>query len=321
MKRIIFISAALASCLIAAAQTPDTLRIKNVSEVTIITSKDSQTVSLKGSANDPTFRYESSVRITPDSNVSVREGRIDLFNWDVLQDRMEQRRYRDTTFSIIPEKPMNQEDGASSTASGGRKYRRVTTSEFDYLGLGVSIPFDGPAGIDMGGKACSDIFLTVESVGFHCLGNHVAISTGLNVGYRSFRLNDYGIFNMTDKSVTIAEIPSGMELKRSALRSNYVSVPGLLTLSFGRHGQLELYGGAEICFNFNGRIKNKYTQEAPGVPQKFTNVRLETWTWNYIAGINFGDLGVYAKYSPCPFLEKGYGPAFNSYSAGIVLNL
>ena len=95
----------------------------------------------------------------------------------------------------------------------------------------------------------------------------------------------------------------------------------LYTYRITVHGQLELYGGAEICFNFNGRIKNKYTQEAPGVPQKFTNVRLETWTWNYIAGINFGDLGVYAKYSPCPFLEKGYGPAFNSYSAGIVLNL
>ena len=80
MKKIIFISAAMASCLIAAAQTPDTLRIRNVSEVTVITSMDSQTISMKGSDNDYTLPNERSVRIPPDSNITVQEGRLALLH-------------------------------------------------------------------------------------------------------------------------------------------------------------------------------------------------------------------------------------------------
>jgi hypothetical protein len=321
MKRIVFISAALALCLTAAAQTPDTLRVRNVEEVTVITSKDSQTISLRGSANDSTFRYESSVTITPDSDVSIREGRLDLFNWDVLQDKMEQRRTRDTTYSIILQKPSDTDGSDPESQTSGRRYKRVTTGEFDGWGFGIAMPYDGPAGIGVGGKAFSDIFLTLKSVDFHFLGNHAIISAALNVGYRSFRLQDDGIFVKQDGIVRTAAIPSGLELKRSALRSNYLAVPGLLTLAFGRHSQLKLYGGAEICFNFNGRIKNKYTVDEPGVPMKYKDISLEPWTWNYVAGIKFGDIGFYAKYSPCPFLKEGTGPSFKTYSVGFLLDL
>ena len=321
MKRIVFISAALALCLTAAAQTPDTLRVRNVEEVTVITSKDSQTISLRGSANDSTFRYESSVTITPDSDVSIREGRLDLFNWDVLQDKMEQRRTRDTTYSIILQKPSDTDGSDPESQTSGRRYKRVTTREFDGWGFGIAMPYDGPAGIGVGGKAFSDIFLTLKSVDFHFLGNHAIISAALNVGYRSFRLQDDGIFVKQDGIVRTAAIPSGLELKRSALRSNYLAVPGLLTLAFGHHSQLKLYGGAEICFNFNGRIKNKYTVDQPGVPMKYKDISLEPWTWNYVAGIKFGDIGFYAKYSPCPFLKEGTGPSFKTYSVGFLLDL
>jgi len=320
MKLIIIpLVATLAAVYPANAQTADTLRVKNVSEVIVITSKDSQSISLNGSANDSTFRYESSVRITPESNISVRENHLDLFNWDVITGRMEQRRLRDTTYSVIPEKPSDTD--TVDTESTGRRYRRVTTGQFDGWGFGVAMPYDGPSGVDIGGKAFSDIFLTLESVDFHFLGNHVSISTALNLGYRSFRLLDDGIFVKQDGMVQRTGVPSGLELKRSALRSNYVAVPALLSLSFGRYGQLELYGGAEICFNFNGRIKNNYTQEDPGVPEKYRDISLEPLTWNYTAGIKLDKIGFYAKYSPCPFLKEGTGPSFKTYSVGILLDL
>jgi len=320
-QKIILSLAILATALPAMAQTSDTLRVRNVEEVTIITSKDSQTISLRGSANDSTFRYESSVIITPDSDISIREGQFDLFNWDVLQDKMEQRRTRDTTYSITLQRPSDADGSDSESQTSARRYKRVTTGEFDGWGFGFAMPYDGPAGIGVGGKAFSDIFLTLKSVDFHFLGNHAIISAALNVGYRSFRLQDDGIFIKKDGIVQTAAIPSGLELKRSALRSNYLAVPGLLTLAFGRHGQLKLYGGAEICFNFNGRIKNKYTVDEPGVPMKYKDISLEPWTWNYVAGIKFSDIGIYAKYSPCPFLQEGTGPAFKTYSVGFLLDL
>ena len=321
MKKIIFISAAMASCLIAAAQTPDTLRIRNVSEVTVITSKDSQTISMKGSDNDSTFRYESSVRITPDSNISVREGRLDLFNWDILKDRREQRRMLDSSFVVKPTGlPDNPDGNAPADLKKFKSYRRVSSSNFSVIGLGVAQPYDGPDGMSLGGMVCSDIFLSIESVSFNFAWNHLHIYRGLNVGYRSFRLMEDGILSVQDGKIAKGAVPQGLELKRSALRYNYLSVPALFGISLGSRGHFEVYGGAEICYNFNGRIKNKYSQKEVQVPVKYTDIRLETFTWNYIAGINFFDFGVYAKYSPCSVLQAVTGPSFDTYSFGILLD-
>ena len=321
MKKTIFISAAMASCLIATAQTPDTLRIRNVSEVTVITSMDSQTISMKGSDNDSTFRYESSVRITPDSNVSVREGRLDLFNWDILKDRREQRRMLDSSFVVKPTGlPDNPDGNAPAKLKKFKSYRRVSSSNFSVIGLGVAQPYDGPDGMSLGGTVCSDIFFSIESVSFNFAWNHLHIYSGLNVGYRSFRLMEDGILSVQDGKIAKGAVPQGLELKRSALRYNYLSVPALLGISLGSRGHFEVYGGAEICYNFNGRIKNKYSQKEVQVPVKYTDIRLETFTWNYIAGINFFDFGVYAKYSPCSVLQAGTGPSFDTYSFGILLD-
>ncbi|MBQ6291892.1 MAG: hypothetical protein IJK76_06745 [Bacteroidales bacterium] len=321
MKKIIFISAAMASCLIATAQTPDTLRIRNVSEVTVITSMDSQTISMKGSDNDSTFRYESSVRITPDSNVSVREGRLDLFNWDILKDRREQRRMLDSSFVVKPTGlPDNPDGNAPAKLKKFKSYRRVSASNFSVIGLGVAQPYDGPDGMSLGGTVCSDIFFSIESVSFNFAWNHLHIYSGLNVGYRSFRLMEDGILSVQDGKIAKGAVPQGLELKRSALRYNYLSVPALFGISLGSRGHFEVYGGAEICYNFNGRIKNKYSQKEVQVPVKYTDIRLETFTWNYIAGINFFDFGVYAKYSPCSVLQAGTGPSFDTYSFGILLD-
>lgn len=311
----------MASCLIATAQTPDTLRIRNVSEVTVITSMDSQTISMKGSDNDSTFRYESSVRITPDSNVSVREGRLDLFNWDILKDRREQRRMLDSSFVVKPTGlPDNPDGNAPAKLKKFKSYRRVSASNFSVIGLGVAQPYDGPDGMSLGGTVCSDIFFSIESVSFNFAWNHLHIYSGLNVGYRSFRLMEDGILSVQDGKIAKGAVPQGLELKRSALRYNYLSVPALFGISLGSRGHFEVYGGAEICYNFNGRIKNKYSQKEVQVPVKYTDIRLETFTWNYIAGINFFDFGVYAKYSPCSVLQAGTGPSFDTYSFGILLD-
>ena len=314
-RNIILPAILLASGLTAAAQTPDTLRVKNVNEVVVVTSRNEQTVSLKGSANDSTFRYESRVSITSESDVSVRENRLDLFSWDILQDRRDRRMNDTTTVSG------SHGTTATSKSKSHKRYSRVYSTGLDYVGAGFAFPYDGPAGMEIGGTALSDIFVNIESVKFRFAWNHMCISSGLNAGYRSFRLMDEGILVRQDGKVVKAAIPHDLELKRSALRSNYLSVPALLGLSIGRNGMFELYGGAEICFNFNGRIKNKYSQDQSAVPTKFTDIHLERFTWNYIAGINFCDLGVYAKYSPCPFLAEGYGPSFNTYSIGVILDL
>ena len=311
----------MASCLIATAQTPDTLRIRNVSEVTVITSMDSQTISMKGSDNDSTFRYESSVRITPDSNISVREGRLDLFNWDILKDRREQRRMLDSSFVVKPTGlPDNPDGNTPASLKKFKSYRRVSSSNFSVIGLGVAQPYDGPDGMSLGGTVCSDIFFSIESVSFNFAWNHLHIYSGLNVGYRSFRLMEDGILSVQDGKIAKGAVPQGLELKRSALRYNYLSVPALLGISLGSRGHFEVYGGAEICYNFNGRIKNKYSQKEVQVPVKYTDIRLEAFTWNYIAGINFFDFGVYAKYSPCSVLQAGTGPSFDTYSFGILLD-
>lgn len=320
-QKIILSLAILATALPATAQTSDTLRVRNVEEVTVITSKDSQTISLKGSANDSTFRYESSVIITPDSDVSIREGQFDLFNWDIFRGRRESRTGNsDSLFVVIPTNPLSKEPQEGKVVKY-KRYPRISTEGLAHYGFGFAMPYDGPDGISVGGKALSDIFINVETVSLNFLLNHAHLMTGLNFGYRSFRLQDDGIFVKQDGKVLTTAVPSGLELKRSAVRSNYISLPAILSISIGKYPKLVLYGGAELCFNFNGRIKNKYTQDKTDVPSKYTEIRLEPTTWNYTAGVRFENIGVYAKYSPCPFLQEGTGPAFKTYSVGITLGI
>ena len=321
-QKIILSLAILATSLHATAQTADTLRVRNVEEVTVITSKDSQTISLRGSANDSTFRYESSVSITPDSEVSIREGQFDLFNWDIFRNRRESRTgsAADSSFVIIPSNPLSKGPQEGKMIKY-KRYPRISTEGLAHYGFGFAMPYDGPDGMSIGGKALSDIFINVETVSLNFFMNHAHLMTGLNFGYRSFRLQDDGIFIKQDGKVRTAPIPSGLELKRSALRSNYISLPAIFSISIGKYPKLVLYGGAELCFNFNGRIKNKYTQDKTEVPSKYTEIRLEPTTWNYTAGVRFENIGVYAKYSPCPFLQEGTGPSFKTYSVGITLGI
>lgn len=304
---LLYIFAAMASCLTAAAQVPDTLRIRNVEEVTVITSPDSQTISLKGSANDPTFRYESTVLITPESSVSVREGRLDLFNWDVL-DKVRNRN--------------NEDDGPceSSTPDKVPVYnpRPVNTYSLGYLGTGFTMPYEGPAGFEFAAKPFSEIYLNVFGVDFRFLQRHVVLSTGLDVGYRAFRSADEGMLAIESGSIIHQPASHAQEIKFSSLRSNYLSVPAVLTINLIPRKHIGFFGGAAMDFNFNGRIKNKYYQDNQKFKKKYENVRLETLTWDYIAGLRMGDLGIYGKYSPCPFLSEGQAPAFKTWSVGVI---
>ncbi len=316
-KRIIFIATALASCLAAGAQTPDTLRIKNVNEVTVITTRDAQTISLKGSANDPTFRYESRVSITPESNVTVRESRLDLFNWDILQSKKEQRK-ADTLTILKP--------GSETADKKNKVFRQRFCHVYHYdplegIGLGLSFPDSAPSGLDIYSYPPSDIFVNLFGVDFNLFYGHLSVSTNIEAGYQSFRLRSEGIFSQDGRTVVIKEVPEGFNRRKSALRSNRVALPVLLHLKTKEFG-FGIYGGVELCYNFNGRIRNVYDE--PGrspLREKFTDIAVNPFTLNYRGGISFRDFSLYARYSKCPFLQEGFGPAFNTFSFGVILGL
>ena len=313
-RTIIYTLAALASCLTAAAQTPDTLRVKNVNEVVVITSKDSQTISLRGSANDSTFRYESSVSITPESSVSVREDRLDLFNWDIL----DKVRNKDRQEEIDP---YDLAEDVRSSVPVSTKPRIVNTYSMGHFGAGFALTHDGPTGFEFAAQPFSEIYLNAFGVDFRLLQRHVIITTGLDVGYRTYRSADEGMLAIESGSVVRLPAASGQSVKFSSLRSNYLSVPAIITLNISPRRHIGFFGGAAMDFNFNGRIKNKYFQNNEKYKKKYENVKLEPFTWDYIAGFRMGDMSIYGKYSPCPFLMEGEVPAFKTWSIGIVWDL
>lgn len=306
-RTIIYTLAALASCLTAAAQTPDTLRIRNVSEVTIITSKDSQTVSLKGSANDSTFRYESSVSITPESTVSVREDRLDLFNWDIL-DKVRNK-----------EKEELDDEEAIANARALAKPRPVNSYTFGRFAAGFAMPYNDPEGFGFSSRPFSDITLNIFGVDLRMLKKHVIFTTGLDLGFRSFCSADEGMLAVESGSIVHLPAVAGQNVKFSAIRSTFLSVPGIVTINFSPRHHIGIFGGAAMDFNFNGRIKNKYFQDNEKYKKKYNNLKVEPLTWDYIAGIRMGDFGIYGKYSPCRFFQEGQGPAFNTWSVGVTL--
>ena len=198
MKRMILLAALFASSAVAIAQAPDTLHVKKVEDVTVITSQNEQTIILKGSAEDADFNYRSSVRITPESSISISENHFDLFNLDVL-------------------KPVEKR---AEQHSGPRVFQ---VEALEYLGLGVSMTHDVAEGLDFTSRPFSELFVSLVNLDIRPGLGPVVLSTGIDLGYHSYRLGS-DMFSKPEKDLLVVPVPDEWSLKKSVLRSRGRSV-------------------------------------------------------------------------------------------------
>ena len=294
MKRMILLAALFASSAAAIAQAPDTLHVKKVEDVTVITSQNEQTIILKGSAEDADFNYRSSVRITPESSISISENHFDLFNLDVLKpvEKRAEKRSESHVFQV---------------------------EALEYFGLGVSMTHDVAEGLDFTSRPFSELFVSLVNLDIRPGLGPVVLSTGIDLGYHSYRLGS-DMFSKPEKDLLVVPVPDEWSLKKSVLRSNYLSVPWKIRFEFGPKRSLAVFGGPELDFNFGGRIKNKYTMDGGRFKKKDKDIALEPWTWGIMAGVSIYGWDLYFRYSPCNVIQNGRGPAFQTYSFGILIN-
>ncbi len=295
MKKIMIL-AALSVCGLAAAQNPDTLHVKSVNDVMVITSENEQTVILKGTVLDQDFSYRSSVQITPESSVSVSENHFDLFNNEII--RKIGKRTEDRITKKFDIRPF--------------EFRTM-----DYAGFGMAFAHNVADDVDFSSHLYSDLFMNMFTMEL-CPGcGPVSLTMGMDLGVRSFRTGD-GMFSVQDRNVVFGPIPEGTDLKKSVLRAGQFSAPVLLHIYFDRDHRISVYGGAELNFNFAGHVKNKFHTDAGKTRKNVYGSFVEPWTWNYMAGIKFRSLSIFCRYSPCNFLKEGRGPSFQTCSFGIL---
>ncbi len=293
MKRTILLTALFLSGM-AAAQTPDTLHVKKVDDVMVITSPDAQTIVLKGSETDPDFTYRSSVQITPESSVSISENHFDLFSLDVLKptDKRVEKRREPQVFQV---------------------------DALEYIGLGICMTHDVAEGLDFTSRPFSELYVNLLNLDIRPGLGPVVLSTGIDLGYHSFRLGS-DMFSKPEKNLLVVPVPDEWILKKSVLRSNYLSVPWKIRFEFGPKRRLAIFGGPELTYNFGGRTKNKYTMDGGRFKKKEKDIALEPWTWGYLAGVSIYGWNLFFRYSPCNVIQDGRGPVFQTYSFGIILD-
>jgi len=293
MKKTIILITMLSLAATAYAQKADTIRVNYPKEVEVIRTDSLQVINISGSADDPDFKYSSSISISPDTKVSVVQHKLDLFDLDIFN---ASKRYE--------------------RSNSGKMLRSEVP---DYVEIGFYDGMNEGDGVSINPRFLSELTFRMVSASFYPFRKGLSLSAGLDLGYKSVRISGDNKFTKDGDNVILTPFDSRYTRQMSAIRYNYVGVPVLL--SYDAKSVFRIFAGAGIDYNFNGRIRDKYRLDGQKIKDKTSNVQLERLTWYYTAGMAFEGFGVYCKYSPCNVLAGGTGPEFQTWSVGLYIRV
>ena len=297
MKKILFVCIALSCGFVASAQVSDTVVVRRPDQVVIIKSQDAQSITVRGSEDDPDFVYKSSVGIGSSSNISVVENRPDFLHQDL--------------FNVLS--PRSQRSKEQAREWNRSKFR---FGDADYLMLGFTCGNKEAEGISVSPRIFSDIDVNLASMSYYPEYKGFAFNFGLDFGYRSVRIAGDNAFAKAGDDVVLVPFAPDATRKTSAVRYFNFACPFMLSYQIG---DFRIMAGVEGEFNFAGHIRTKYRLDGEKYKTRTKDIPLNKLTYSYLTILQFDGVGVYFRYTPCNVLDSKHGPEFQTYSVGIVL--
>ncbi len=290
MKRTFIIAIAIASSsMISAQDKTDTLTVVGPREVLVISNDTSQTVSIKGSADDPKYTYYRRVDVGKGGNVHESE-KIGMIDFSVPFDR----------------KPKNQkkavfEAGCFNITGGSMVSINPNPYDFEY---GVSGKF-GFSVFRYTSRPITPFFNVTASLGW---------------GFTKFTSEDDTIYHKIDGGLAAVPVPEGMDLKRSVVWISSFEIP----IMFNFYSKKDLFGvsfGPVLKHNLNSWIRNVYTMNG-GKKQKVRekNIHHKPVGLDYMAMIRLSGLGFFVQWSPHGIFDTAYNTDFSTVMVGMVLD-
>lgn len=279
---------------------PDTvLIVNNPSQITITESPTAISLSVKGTADDPSFMTSFTNEYQPDAMVTVRQ------------------RFTPPPFITV-----------SNNTKIDTDYSPHALSLLSGIHAGFCTPLNGPSDmpVEMGKSFEIGIDQLISySVAFN--KNRSFLSIGLGVNWRNYRMtaNTRFIVDETTGDVTTGNYPEGTESRYSRLKLFSLTVPVLWTQKFpvrmiGK-STLALKFGAILNWNSHASAVSCWNDpDGNSVKQGTKHIHQRPFTVDIMAAVRIAPgTGLYVKYSPMKFFKQGHGPEFTTLSTGIYL--
>ena len=254
-------------------------------------SDNSMNVDVNGCGNSKNFRYSYSTKQSPASASSAIDGDND---------------YTIPFFSSLSA-------SKSSTTKG------VRVEWFESLGMHFGFThMSGASDACNMGNSIELGFLKPISMAV-VFPHSWRMSTGVGFGWKNYRLNNNLHFTKDDSGLlSLAGYEDDTYNHLSRLKIFYLDVPVLLKKSFGK---LSVCTGAVLNFNVYGSILTRFSKNEMEFKTCDEGVNQQKVTVDLMAAVQFFDIGLYVKYSPCNVLKSNNIPKFRSFSVGFALGI
>jgi len=122
--------------------------------------------------------------------------------------------------------------------------------------------------------------------------------------------------------ITVQPFADGSMSCRSSLNLSTLQVPIIYSLPVVK--DLRFTAGPIIDFNIRARIYNTYkTIDSNGYKQTITDeygkLDIRHVTVDLFGALTYDGIGAFVRYRPMSVFKSGYGPKFNSWSAGLII--
>lgn len=269
-----------------AQKSQDTIVVvNNAKKVTIEKTHNSMAVKVEGTAENPEYFYSQSMKVDSTAAIITQEKNVD---WDF-------------TIPFVNKK------------SSPRSY--YITKSLASIGIGMVNAVNASDGLDVDMGASYEISLDNLLKYSYNLLPSTSVSLGVGMSWRNYRMTGYTRFVDEGNNLILDRYPEGAEIKFSRLKIFSITVPLMINQAIGQNVMLSL--GPVVNLNTYGSLKTRYVCNDEKIKEKSENIHQSSATVDLMAKLRFGEIGVYAKYSPSDVLNTAFGPKFNSFSTGI----
>ena len=262
--------------------------VNNAKKVTIENNKNSMSVKIEGSADNPDYFYLQKMEVDSTAAFIIEEKSAD---WDFT----------------IPFVGKKDED-----------YKHRTQLCVGSFGFGMVNAINASDGMKVDMGASYELSLDhLLKLNYYLIPYSTSVSMGFGMTWRNYRMTGHTRFIKEGENLVLGNYPEGADIKFSRLKVYSLTVPFMINQLVGKKTVFSI--GPVFNFNTHASLKTRYTLNGEKVKETDNKIHQNRMTIDFMAKLRLSSIGIYAKYSPSNVLNTEFGPEFRSFSAGITL--
>lgn len=182
---------------------------------------------------------------------------------------------------------------------------------------GFVVGWDNASGIDVNmGRSMELGWLNVIGAKFNT-GHGQRITFGLGIDWRNYRLNNDQRFVDNGDALVVDTYPDDATNRLSRVKTFSLTMPVLFRQRI--FNKTDIFLGPVVNFNVRASVLTQYKIGEEKFKVSHTCLHQVPVTVDILGGIKWKFIGAYVRYCPCHVLQERYAPAFNTFTAGIIM--